>query len=147
MPTPVSTFGKHCILELYGCPGDLLDDLDRVREALAEAAREAKSTILGINAHRFEPQGVTALGLLAESHISVHTWPELGYAAADVFTCGEHCIPERACEVLARLLEAERADMHRLVRGDDAPKTKPQRIPAPEPSATWEPPPDQSSAG
>jgi S-adenosylmethionine decarboxylase len=58
--------------------------------------------------HRFEPQGVTGLALLAESHISIHTWPESGYAAVDVFTCGDHTMPERACEVLWQELNASK---------------------------------------
>jgi S-adenosylmethionine decarboxylase len=58
--------------------------------------------------HRFDPQGVTGLALLAESHISIHTWPESGYAAVDVFTCGDHTMPERACQVLQTALGASR---------------------------------------
>lgn len=98
--------GLHCILELYGCPSDALDNVSLVQQAMREAARQAGSTLLHEVCHRFEPQGVTALALLAESHISIHTWPELGYAAVDVFTCGESVTPEQACHYLVEVLQA-----------------------------------------
>ena len=97
----MSAIGTHLILEMYDCPAEVIDDLERVREAVREAARAARSTLLHEAAHSFQPQGVTALGLLAESHISVHTWPELGYAAADVF-----CLPSFAEGVPVVLMEA-----------------------------------------
>ena len=95
----------------------MLDDEHVVLEAIREAAAHARSTLLHEVAHRFEDQGVTALALLSESHIGVHTWPELGYAACDVFMCGEHALPERACEHLGRALGAQRWDLRRLARG------------------------------
>ena len=134
--TTLPTIGTHCILELYDCPPEILDDLERIRDALRAAAKLAKSTLLSDTAHRFEPQGVTALGLLAESHISVHTWPELGYAAADVFTCGNECRPEQACEYLAQALQAGRFELRVQERGMEAPQPRPQRLPAPGPAAT-----------
>ncbi|MCP9809418.1 adenosylmethionine decarboxylase [Cyanobium sp. HWJ4-Hawea] len=104
---PISdTVGKHCILELYGCSSAKLDDEVFLRDAITTAAQLAGATLLNLITHRFEPQGVTGLALLAESHISIHTWPESGYAAVDVFTCGDHTMPERACQVLAERLDA-----------------------------------------
>lgn len=98
--------GTHCILELYGCSAALLNNAEKIQQALRDASRIAKSTLLGEMHHVFQPHGVTALALLAESHISVHTWPETGYAAVDVFTCGDHTMPEKACVYLAQALEA-----------------------------------------
>ena len=87
--SPVSdTVGKHCILELYHCDAAKLDDEAFLRTAITAAAKRAGATLLNLITHRFEPQGVTGLALLAESHISIHTWPELGYAAVDVFKIG-----------------------------------------------------------
>lgn len=123
------SIGSHCILELYGCPASILDDKDRVLAAIREAAACAQSTLLSEVAHRFEPQGVTALGLLADSHIAVHTWPELGYAAADLFTCGPAALPEQGCAHLAAALQAERYDLRRLARGEQAPRARPERLP------------------
>jgi S-adenosylmethionine decarboxylase len=101
------TVGKHCILELYGCNGARLDDELFLRSAITNAALRAGATLLNLITHSFEPQGVTGLALLAESHISIHTWPESGYAAVDVFTCGDHTMPENACQVLVEELQAQ----------------------------------------
>jgi len=98
--------GKHCILELYDCDCARLDDEAFLRDTITTAAKRAGATLLNLITHRFEPQGVTGLALLAESHISIHTWPESGYAAVDVFTCGEHTMPEKACQVLWEELTA-----------------------------------------
>ncbi|MFN9645950.1 MAG: adenosylmethionine decarboxylase [Cyanobacteriota bacterium] len=110
-PAPASaseTVGKHCILELYDCDGAKLDDEAFLRTTITSAAKRAGATLLHLITHRFDPQGVTGLALLAESHISIHTWPESGYAAVDVFTCGDHTMPERACHVLQTALGASR---------------------------------------
>jgi S-adenosylmethionine decarboxylase len=104
-PTPPSpsseAVGKHCILELYDCNPSKLDDEAFLRDTITTAAKRAGATLLNLITHRFQPQGVTGLALLAESHISIHTWPESGYAAVDVFTCGDHTMPEKACHTLA----------------------------------------------
>ena len=86
--------GKHCILELYDCDPSRLDDEAFIRTTITSAAKGAGATLLNLITHQFQPQGVTGLALLAESHISIHTWPESGYAAIDVFTCGpfDRCI-------------------------------------------------------
>ncbi|AFY70777.1 S-adenosylmethionine decarboxylase proenzyme [Thalassoporum mexicanum PCC 7367] len=102
----LEALGAHCILELYECPSHLLDDRHFVEKALREAAKVAESTLLSEVSHQFTPQGVTALVLLAESHISIHTWPEANYAAVDVFTCGEQTRPQEACEYLVQTFRA-----------------------------------------
>ena len=105
-PSATEMVGKHCILELYNCDSAKLDDEAFLRNAITTAAKRAGATLLNLITHRFDPQGVTGLALLAESHISIHTWPESGYAAVDVFTCGDHTMPERACIVLSEELDA-----------------------------------------
>jgi S-adenosylmethionine decarboxylase len=109
--------GKHCILELFECPGKLLDDEAFIRHTLGRAANESGATLLKLTSHKFSPQGVTALGLLAESHIAIHTWPETGYAAVDVFTCGTHCDPVKACRILVKHLQSGRHSRSVLQRG------------------------------
>ncbi|MBM4422645.1 MAG: adenosylmethionine decarboxylase [Chloroflexi bacterium] len=109
--------GVHCILELYQCPPALLNDSEFVEAAVEEASRQANSTLLSLRAHRFEPQGITAIALLAESHLSVHTWPERGYAAVDIFTCGQRTTPEAACHFLAGRFAAGRFSFSVLRRG------------------------------
>ena len=83
----------HILFTLKGCPFGFLDDEAHIRNVLANAAQLSKSTLLDISSHKFDPYGVTAVALLAESHISIHTWPENGLAVCDVFTCGEHTSP------------------------------------------------------
>jgi len=119
--TPV---GTHCILELYGCDPAHLDDMHYIRDSLRCASREGMSTLLKLVSHRFEPYGVTALALLAESHISIHTWPEHGYAAVDIFTCGEHAQPKRACEFLVMRLGAQNHLLRVIERGRALPTTE-----------------------
>ena len=108
--------GKHCILELYECDVFKLNDEAFLRNTITTAARFAGATLLNLITHRFEPQGVTGLALLAESHISIHTWPESGYAAVDVFTCGVHTMPERACDILRKELFAKQFSLKSFQR-------------------------------
>ena len=100
-PSATDMVGKHCILELYSCDPAKLDDEAFLRTAITNAAKRAGATLLNLITHRFDPQGVTGLALLAESHISIHTWPESGYAAVDVFTCGDHTMPVLSEELAA----------------------------------------------
>ena len=92
--------GRHCILELYQCDPERLNDEAFIRTTITSSAKVAGATLIHLVTHSFKPQGVTGLALLAESHISIHTWPESGYAAIDVFTCGDHTMPEKACKTL-----------------------------------------------
>ena len=78
---------KHILFDLIDCPPDLLDDEDFVRLSAWTAAKESKSELINISCHKFKPQGVTALAMLAESHLSIHTWPEDGIARCDLFSC------------------------------------------------------------
>ncbi len=108
--------GKHCILELYECDQTRLNDEAFIRTTVTIAAKVAGARLLNLMTHKFEPQGVTGLALLAESHISIHTWPESFYAAVDVFTCGDHTMPERACEVLCKELLARKSSLRSFQR-------------------------------
>ena len=98
---------KHCLLELYGCNYEKLNDESFLRCSLTNAAKLAKATVLNLISNKFEPQGVTAIALLAESHLSIHTWPEACYSAVDVFTCGQNMMPDLACKYLIEALEVE----------------------------------------
>ena len=93
---------KHILFDLKGCPADLLDDYRFVRNTLFHAAILSNSRILKIDFHQFTPQGVTGFALLADSHISIHTWPENNVAKCDIFTCGEKCDPHKAVEYLGK---------------------------------------------
>lgn len=122
---PQVPVGVHCMLELYGCPVELLNDIEFIKQTLADAAEIARSTLLERISHQFLPHGVTALALLAESHISIHTWPENGYIAADVFTCGEHTKPVDACQFIARAFKSSKHLLMKLPRGQFSPTVQP----------------------
>ena len=96
---------KHLLFELEGCPFDLLDDDVLIEGTLIGASHAALATLLHIHVHKFYPQGVTGFVLLAESHISIHTWPEDGRAVCDVFTCGDHTLPVEAMAYIANDLK------------------------------------------
>lgn len=97
---------KHILFTLKGCPFELLDDEQNIKMLLYNATKESKSTLLNLATHKFDPQGVTGVAMLAESHISIHTWPENGMAVCDVFTCGETAIPEKGMEYMKEELKA-----------------------------------------
>lgn len=97
---------KHVLFTLYGCDVDLLDDRMFIENMLFETASESNATFLNTVSHQFEPQGVTAVTLLAESHISIHTWPEKCMAVCDIFTCGDHTIPMEGFEYMKDKLRA-----------------------------------------
>ena len=98
--------GKHLLLELYGCNSDKLNDELFLRCKVDNAAKLARATVLNLVSNKFEPFGVTAIALLAESHLSIHTWPESQYAAIDIFTCGKNMRPKLASQFLIDQLDA-----------------------------------------
>ncbi len=107
----------HLLVELHGCDSQKLNDIEFVRETLLAAARETGSAIMGESFHRFSPQGVSGVVVIAESHLSVHTWPEYGYAAADVFTCGSRVEPRRGAEYLVQRFQPEESSITEVPRG------------------------------
>ena len=113
----MDAIGTHSMGELYDCNLSLLDDPAVVETFLRKATIRMGAELVKHVSHQFAPHGVTVLGLLAESHISVHTWPERGYVAVDAFTCGTRCKPALACEYLAEAFEAERKVIVDFTRG------------------------------
>ena len=103
----ISHQSKHLLLELYRCNYEKLNDESFLRCTLNRSAKLAKANVLNLISNKFEPQGVTAIALLAESHISIHTWPECNYSAVDIFTCGQNMKPELASQHLIEALKAE----------------------------------------
>ena len=98
---------KHFLLEVYRCDCEKLNDESFLRCTLNNAAKLANATVLNLISNKFEPQGVTAIALLAESHLSIHTWPEAYYSAVDIFTCGQNMKPDISCKYLIETLMAE----------------------------------------
>ena len=107
---------KHLLLELYKCNYEKLNDESFLRCTLNRAAKLANATVLNLISNKFEPQGVTAIALLAESHISIHTWPESNYSAVDIFTCGQNMLPELASKYLIDALNAEEHSLRIIER-------------------------------
>jgi S-adenosylmethionine decarboxylase proenzyme len=105
------------LLELRGCDPAALNDLPFVRQTLIEAAERVGATIIGHSFHQFSPQGVTGVVAIAESHLCIHTWPEHGYAAVDVFTCGDSFHPEIAADYIVARLRAADPTVISLKRG------------------------------
>jgi S-adenosylmethionine decarboxylase len=104
------------LVEYSGCDFNVLDDLKRIEALMNEAALAARANIVASVFQPFEPQGVTGVVVIEESHLSIHTWPEHGYAAVDFFTCGD-ALPERAHEVLCQGLGASMSEIMFVERG------------------------------
>ena len=117
----MSGIGQHGLLDLYGCPSGLLRSEGSLKQAMAEAATAAGATILSAAFHRFGGHGgITGVLLLAESHISIHTWPEYRFAAADIFMCGRPDL-EEAAGLLERALHARSRQWTQTPRGTRCP--------------------------
>ena len=113
----MNALGRHLLVELNDCNREVLNDLDLLRDAMLTAAIKCGAVILGDSFHRFSPQGVSGVVVIAESHLSVHTWPEYGYAAVDVFTCGTTVNPQTAAEVLIEKLGSKNHSLTEIPRG------------------------------
>ena len=105
------------LLELFDCDLDAINNLDAVKETLVEAAKRAQATIVDVVFHEFNPFGISGVVVIAESHLSIHTWPEYRYAAVDVFSCGDVLQPEIAANYLAKEFGAERMSVVEVQRG------------------------------
>jgi len=109
--------GVHLIVDLHGAKG--LDDIDLIEATLRRCVDAAGATLLHIHLHHFQPNGVSGVAVLAESHISIHTWPDAGYAALDVFMCGK-ADPDRCIPVLREAFAAAEVEVNELLRGQSA---------------------------
>lgn len=111
--------GTHLVVDAWQSPGELLNDPERIRRALLDAISAGGATLIDLCVHQFSPHGVTATATLAESHIAIHTWPEYGYFAADLFFCGAG-EPKRAMHILKTALQAGQVTMREIPRGFDS---------------------------
>ena len=113
----MNALGRHLLLELFDCDPDAINSLETVKAALIEAAKRAQATIVDVVFHEFNPFGIRGVVVIAESHLSIHTWPEYRYAAVDVFSCGDVLQPETAVTYLVEQFGAERASVVEMQRG------------------------------
>jgi S-adenosylmethionine decarboxylase proenzyme len=129
----LNALGRHLLLELFDCDFDAISNLATVKSALVEAAKRAHATIVDVVFHEFNPFGISGVVVIAESHLSIHTWPEHRYAAVDIFSCGDVLEPEVAANYLVDQFGAERTSVVEVQRG--------LFLNAPDPSSTRRPSP------
>jgi S-adenosylmethionine decarboxylase proenzyme len=116
--------GRHVLAELYDCDPNVLNNVHMIENFMVEAAVECGATVVEKNFHMFSPYGVSGVVIIAESHLAIHTWPEYGYAAVDLFTCGESCDPMVAYEYLKKKFNANSSSYSELKRGMFNPDTQ-----------------------
>lgn len=112
-----STFGRHVAIDTWGVDFDRLNDAEWLQAQMVEAAEVSGATVLSVQAKQFEPQGATVLVLLSESHLSIHTYPEKGFAAIDCYTCGDTVDPQTAIDYLVSVLKPDHVHAKKLIRG------------------------------
>ncbi|HAA61673.1 MAG TPA: adenosylmethionine decarboxylase [Planctomycetaceae bacterium] len=112
----MASLGRHLLVEMWDCDSRI-DDVETIGRAIDEAVVAIGATLVQSHVHRYSPQGVTGLAVLAESHLSLHSWPEYGYLAADVFTCGTLTIPRRAVAVFEKIFAPGRIEVQEIERG------------------------------
>lgn len=114
----MKALGKHILAEFFECDHEILKDTNLIEKYMNEAAVKCGATIVQSCFHTFNPYGVSGVVVISESHLAIHTWPELGYAAIDVFTCGDTVDPWIACDYLKECFKAENVDAVVLNRGE-----------------------------
>ncbi len=109
--------GQHVLAEFFECDPNILNSIDKVEKYMIDAALECGATIVQKCFHMFNPYGVSGVVIISESHLAIHTWPELGYAAVDLFTCGDKCDPKISYEFLKKKFHCQNATFTELKRG------------------------------
>lgn len=107
--------GTHILADFWS--EKKIEEKKEIKRLLLGSAKEAKSSPLKISIYKFSPQGITGLVLLAESHIAVHTWPEIGYVAIDIFTCGKDTMPDKALDYFKKELSPQKVVVNKVERG------------------------------
>tara|TARA_B100000676_G_scaffold105055_2_gene104844 strand:+ start:772 stop:1173 length:402 start_codon:yes stop_codon:yes gene_type:complete len=113
----LKVLGKHLLIEANKCNAKLIDDMDFIKSVMITAAKISGASIVGEKFHKFSPFGVTGILSIAESHITIHTWPEYYYAAIDIFTCSTLFEPNKAANFLIKSLESKNFDIQEIERG------------------------------
>ncbi|MGV8145028.1 MAG: adenosylmethionine decarboxylase [Alkaliphilus sp.] len=113
----MENLGRHVLAEFYNCDENILNDHKLIENYMVQAAKEANATVVTSNFHMFNPWGVSGVVVIQESHLTIHTWPEYGYAAIDLFTCGDEVNPWLAFDYLKNKLKAEITETKEYPRG------------------------------
>ncbi|MES2201341.1 MAG: adenosylmethionine decarboxylase [candidate division FCPU426 bacterium] len=113
----MKALGRHILSEFYDCDKKVLDNHELIQESMVKAAKDAKATVVETAFHKFNPYGVSGMVVIAESHLAIHTWPEYGYAAVDVFTCGDEIDPWLIHQSLVDAFSSKRHEANEIPRG------------------------------
>lgn len=113
----ITNLGRHILAEFYNCNSNVLNNVELIEKSMKDAAVECGATVIESKFHMFSPYGVSGVVIISESHLAIHTWPEFGYAAVDLFTCGDECDPLVAYEYLKENFSAGKAIYTELKRG------------------------------
>ncbi len=113
----MKALGRQILVEYYDCDVNAINDVDFVERVLLDGTKNAKATVISHNFHKFSPHGVSGTVVIAESHVAIHTWPEYGYAAVDIFTCGETIDPWVIQEYLKDNFKSSNVSSMELKRG------------------------------
>jgi S-adenosylmethionine decarboxylase len=113
----MDTYSRHCIVELWECNSEYLNDRQMIEKLMVEAALESGAEVREVAFHKFAPQGVSGVVIISESHLAIHTFPENGYASVDVFTCGQRIDPKEAAYLIGKKLDCKRMYEINLERG------------------------------
>jgi S-adenosylmethionine decarboxylase len=113
----MDTYSRHCIVELWECNDEFLNNRQLIEKIMVEAALESGAEIREVTFHAYTPQGISGIVVISESHLSIHTFPEHGYASLDVFTCGDRISPKGAAELVSKKLGAKKTYEINLERG------------------------------
>jgi S-adenosylmethionine decarboxylase proenzyme len=118
----LKTYGRHILVEFFGCDEAILDNVSRVEEVMRAAVKASGATEVGCVFHKFQPQGTSGVIVLSESHISIHTWPGDGYASVDFYTCGD-CDPHAGVDILLEGFNGTSYELLFVERGQEGKKT------------------------
>lgn len=114
----MAAFGKHTTADFYGCRREALNDMEGLQKIICQATGAANLRMLSVQAQQFEPEGITILALLTDGHLGIHSYPELGFAAVDIFTCDSQSFPEKALATIKASLSPEKTKTTLIKRGD-----------------------------
>lgn len=113
----MEALGRQILVEYYDCDSDKINDVEFIESAFLQATRDSGATIISHNFHKFSPHGVSGIVVIAESHVSIHSWPEYNYAAVDIFTCGDTIDPWTIQEYLKEAFESQNISSMEMKRG------------------------------
>lgn len=117
MEKQMTGLGKHIIAEFYSCDNLKINDIENIEQVFLKSAKDSGATIVESKFHAFSPHGISGVVVISESHLTIHTWPEYGYAAVDIFTCGDLIDNNKCLQMIKEGLGSEVVSITELIRG------------------------------